>query len=302
MSAAGGATLSTSKCVSLIPMPRCVVAVVTCRQMPEPDPDQELLLSALRSNGIDVQLVAWDEPGVAWTDFDLAVIRSTWNYIQYLPDFLQWAHQTEQQTRLLNPARIVSSNADKRYLIDLAKSDVPTVPTTYWPSRSDVNLNDVMSQHDWTDVVVKPAVGAGSFLTERFTLADLDRGERFWSRAVGQRAMLVQPYLASVAEYGERCLVWIDGEFTHAVRKEPRMGDAEESVSAALAIAPEEQRLAERVLASTASDLLYGRVDLIRGSTGAPLVAEVELVEPSLFLRQSPSALSRLVDAISVRS
>ena len=105
-----------------------------------------------------------------------------------------------------------------------------------------------------------------------------------------------------MAEYGERCLIWIAGEFTHAVRKNPRLGDAEESVSDALTMSSDELRVAEQALAAVAHELLYGRVDLIRDSADEPLIAEIELIEPSLFLQQSPAALARLVAAISARS
>lgn len=279
-----------------------LVAIVTCMQLPEPDPDQDLLLSALSAAGVDARLVSWDDPTVNWADFQLAVIRSTWNYIQHLPKFIDWIQRAGQQTQLLNPAEVITANTHKRYLIDLADRGLPVVPTTCWPTGASVTLAEVMQQQGWDDVVVKPAVGAGSYLTQRFTAENPVPGREFWSKAIAQREMLVQPYLPAVAEYGERCLVWIDGDFTHAVRKEPRLGDDEESVSAALDIAPDERQLGQLALEVVAQDILYGRIDLIRGTDGDPLVAEIELIEPSLFLLQSPEALSRLVAAISARS
>jgi hypothetical protein len=112
---------------------------------------------------------------------------------------------------------------------------------------------------------------------------------------------MVQPYMASVEEYGERSLIWIDEELTHAVRKSPRLGDADESVSEALPIAHEERELAEAVIADIPHELLYARIDLIRDDRNQPLLAELELVEPSLFLQQEPTALRRLVRGIAQR-
>ena len=288
-------------CVSLIGMSAGSVAIVTCVSLPEPDPDQDLLLAALASAGVDAKLVAWDDPNVRWADFQLAVLRSTWNYIQDLPAFLDWIRHTSKLTQLLNPAEVVLANSHKRYLIELADRGLPVVPTSYWPKGADVSLAAVMAEQGWDDVVVKPAVGAGSYLTERFDVVTAAAGEQFWSRAIAQRELLVQPYLPSVAQYGERCLIWIAGEFTHAVRKNPRLGDAEESVSDALTMSSDELRVAEQALATVAHELLYGRVDLIRDSADEPLIAEIELIEPSLFLQQSPAALARLVAAISAR-
>ncbi|MBU6379453.1 MAG: hypothetical protein KJS95_13110, partial [Gammaproteobacteria bacterium] len=111
--------------------------------------------------------------------------------------------------------------------------------------------------------------------------------------------LLVQPYLDSVDDYGERALVWIDGEFTHAVRKTPRFAGGVESVSAALPITAAERAVGEAALAALAGgDLLYARVDVAPGADGSPVVMELELVEPSLFLLQHPPALQRLVDSI----
>ena len=42
-------------------------------------------------------------------------------------------------------------------------------------------------------------------------------------------------------------------------------------------------------------------IDLIRDEHDQPLLAELELVEPSLFLRQEPAALKRLVRGIAAR-
>ncbi len=278
------------------------IAVVTCVELPEPDHDEDLLMSALRAAGADAHLAAWDDPDIDWATFELAVIRSTWNYIDHLDDFLGWVRRTASATRLLNPEAVIRWNCHKAYLHGLAERGLPVVPTVFVPQGSELTLSQVMASRGWPDVVAKPAVGAGSYLTERVRLRDLPQREGFWRSLVSRREAMVQPYLSSVDGYGERALVWIDGEFTHAIRKDPRLGEAEESVSEALPIAKDERELGHQVLADTWDDLLYARVDLIRADDGAPLIAELELVEPSLFLLQSPAALDRLVTALLRRT
>jgi hypothetical protein len=159
-----------------------------------------------------------------------------------------------------------------------------------------------MAESGWDDVVAKPVVGASSFLTERITDPHTAAAQEFWRKLVSGRDAMVQPYLTSVEDYGERSVIWIDGELTHAIRKEPRLGDAEESVSPALPIAEDERELAFEIMADLPGDLLYARIDLIRDSSGRPLLAELELVEPSLFLLQSGTALDRLVGGIARRA
>lgn len=277
------------------------VAIVTCQVLPEPDVDEDLLMAALADAGLDAKLVAWDDESVRWSEFQIAVLRSPWNYIERLDDFLDWAVLAGTQTHLFNPVEVVHWNTHKGYLRDLAKRGVPVVPTAWLGVGEELDLADIMADRGWHDVVAKPVVGAGSFLTDRITDPTSAQAQAFWQQLCTDREVMVQPYLPSVEAYGERSLIWIDGELTHAIRKSPRLGDAAESVSEALPIAHVERELAESVIADIPQSLLYARIDLIRDDHDEPLLAELELVEPSLFLKQEPAALRRLVRGIAAR-
>lgn len=286
-------------------MKRLVIA--TCLALPEVDPDAPLLHDALVARGVEPVLRAWDDPSARFDDVDRCVIRSTWNY--WLPGnferFLSWVERTASTTRLSNPAPVVRWNLHKRYLVELASRGVPVVPTELCPRGDTRPLRDVMRALGAERAVIKPAVSAGSYQTMKVDEANLDEGERHLRLVVAGADVLVQPYVASVEGWGERALVWIDGELMHAVRKSPRFGGEHESVSPALAIEPDERALAERTLAQVAQltqtdePLLYARIDMARDDQGAPRLMELELVEPSLFLRQSPAALARLADAMA---
>lgn len=272
--------------------------IATCRPLPEPDVDEDILLDALRAHGIAARTAAWNDPAEAWDERVPTVIRSTWDYIHHHLAFVAWVERAERAAPLWNPAHIVRGNLHKRYLLDLERSGVPIVPTVVLERGSRTTLVDLERERGWNDVVVKPAVGAGSFATERYTAEKFDDGEAHLRLQLAQRDVLVQPYERSVEGHGERALVWIDGAFTHAVRKTPRFSGNDESVSAAVAIEPAEKALAEKVLAPIAKELLYARVDIAPGLDGRPCLMELELVEPSLFLRQHPPAVERLVDAL----
>lgn len=275
------------------------IAIVTCQRMPEPDPDEEVLLGALADAGVAAQLVPWDDPAVRWDGFDAAVLRSPWNYIERLDAFLEWAGEVDSLTALWNPLAVLRWNTHKGYLATLGEQGVPVVPTVWLAEGEAAELGQIMKDQGWSDVVAKPVVGAGSFLTDRITDPTTAEAEEFWRRLCANGEVMVQPYLRSVEEYGERSLIWIDGELTHAVRKSPRLGDDPENVSDALPIAADERALAEEIMADISQKLLYARIDLIRDDAGSPLLAELELVEPSLFLAQAPHALARFVSAIS---
>lgn len=279
------------------------VAIATCREMPEPDLDQEPLLEALAGAGIDAELLAWDDPAADPGAFDACILRSTWNYHEQPQQFLDWAEETSRRTRLLNPLDVVQWNVHKRYLLELESRGVPIVPTALVSRGSRIRLGELMEARGWEDVVVKPAISAGSFCTRRFRATEVDSGkpdggELFLRELVADMDALVQRFEPSVADGGERALVWIDGEFTHAVTKEPRFVGDEEQVSASQLLGEEERALAEALIEPWSERLFYGRVDLISGPDGRPLLSELEFLEPSLFLLQEPRALQRLVESI----
>ena len=270
------------------------IALATCRNIPEPDVDEPLMLDAFAKAGAEAKLLAWDEPSAPFEDYDLVILRSTWNYFEHLPEFLAWVDRTRG---LRNPREIVRWNAVKTYLRDLEARGIDVVPTKFVTKGENARLADVA----WKDVVVKPVVSAGSFCTERFDHDD-PRGQIFLDGLSRERDVMIQKWMPAVNDYGERSLVWIAGEITHAIRKSPRFAGGVESVSGEMPIAPEERAFAERVIAaSAAKDLLYGRVDIIRDDDGILRVMELELVEPSLFFAFQPGAADRFVAGLRRR-
>lgn len=273
--------------------------IATCRPLPEPDPDEVLLLAALASVGIEATMDDWRDGG-RWQDAAPTVVRSTWDYIHHLDAFRDWVKQTAAAGPLWNPADVLLDNLDKRYLFDLAARGVPVVSTLLLERGRPADVAARAGERGWEKVVIKPAVGAGSFETHRVA-AGSPEAAAICGRLLADRDVLVQPYLSSVDGYGERALVWIDGEFTHAVRKTPRFAADAEQVSEALPITAAERAVGTAALAPVHDRLLYARVDVAPGPTGDPVVMELELVEPSLFLLQSPPALERLVAGIRRR-
>lgn len=279
------------------------IALATCVTLPEVDVDAPLLHDALVARGAEVELLAWDDPAARF-DADACVVRSTWNY--WLPGsharFLAWIERTAKATRLYNPARVLAWNLHKRYLVELERRGVPVVPTVLLPRGERRSLDDVMRALGSEKVVIKPAVSAGSYRTRMVERRDLADGEAHLRALCDDGDALVQPYVASVEGWGERSLVCIDGQLMHAVRKNPRFGGEHESVSAALPIEDDERALAERALSRVDEPLLYARIDMARDDRGQPMLMELELCEPSLFLAQNPAALARFADAIVSRA
>ncbi len=284
-----------------------LVALVGCLEHLQADEDAPLLRDAVAGLGLDARLVAWDDPSVNWTAFDLVVVRGTWDYIRRPETFLAWVEAVAGHAPLANPAAVIEWNHDKRYLADLAAAGLPTVPTTWAPAGQPV---DAVAWPD-AEVVVKPVVSGGGKDTARYA-----RGER--AQAVAHivrlhddgRTVMVQEYQPAVDREGELAMVYVGGTFSHAIRKgallRPGAGVVDrlweqEQLAAA------EPTAAQRAAAdATGAELVrrfgaaptYSRVDLVTGPAG-PLILEVELIDPDLFLRLVPGSGARLARAIA---
>jgi len=277
------------------------VLLATCRELPEPDPDDRLLLLALERRGITARYAAWDDPLEPW-NADLIVLRSTWNYYLNPRPFLEWAEWAGRRAPLLNPLDVIFWNHDKRYLLELEHLGVPIVPTVRIECGQPASLDRLMQSKGWGDVVVKPAISAASYRTRRFGSESVANGNEHLGQLLADGDVLVQEYMPAVEHHGERSLVWIDGAFTHAVRKAPRLSGGMEDASEMVPISPDETRLGGAALAAFApGKLLYARVDVVPDPSGRLRIMELELIEPSLFFRQFPPALERFAEAIRAR-
>jgi len=266
--------------------------VATCVTLPEPDVDEAPLASALAAGGFDAQLLAWDDPAADWDAPLPTIIRSTWNYALDVERFLAWIDRAAASGPLFNPPDVIGGNLHKRYLLELAARGVPVVPTTLVERGETCELPT-------TRIVIKPEVGAGSLGAKVFAPGDAAARAHLASlTATG--AALVQPYVASVDDYGERSIVMIDGELSHAIRKSPRFAGDSERIDGPFPIAEDEHAVAVAAL-SPYGDLLYARVDLARDEAGQPMVMELELVEPSLFFNRGPGSAMRYVAGLRRR-
>lgn len=288
-------------------MIRGPIALVTCREALGLDTDMPLLVAALDRLDIENTVVPWDDD-VEWSAFGFVVLRSTWDYHRRYDEFMTWVHKVSAQTRMANSADIITWNTDKRYLADLAAEGLPVVSTMFVARGEGVDHAVVEALLAQGDVVVKPTISAGSNDTERHHNIDHVIRHVEVLHATNRTAM-VQPYLADVETSFETGLVYIDGEFSHAFSKGPMLRDpkimaeglyAEERIAARTASAAE-RSLGDRVLTTLAARFgrpLYTRVDLLPAADG-PVIIEVEMTEPSLYVHLGDDAADRLATAIA---
>ncbi len=288
------------------------VALVTAREARGLDEDLPPLEAAMHAAGIRTRVVDWDDPAVDWAAFDFALVRSTWDYTDRLREFLVWVDSAATLTHLLNPPAVIRWNTDKHYLADLARAGVPVVSSTFIePGESAEHaIAAFLASHDCAEFVVKPAVSAGSRDTQRHVRSRIAPAIAQAERLLdGGRSVLLQPYLDSVDRDGETALMCFAGRFSHAIRKGALLPPGSTAAPAIGLFAPEkirartpgadELRVAEQVLRAIPFPVpLYARVDLIRDGSGAPVLLELELTEPSLFFAHASGSAERFTAAL----
>jgi glutathione synthase/RimK-type ligase-like ATP-grasp enzyme len=286
------------------------VAIASCTALPPQFTDDLRIAEALAERGVSATRIPWDDPSTTWSAFDAVVIRSTWDYASRREEFLRWCDSVAPS--LHNCAALVHWSSDKRYLADLATVGVPAVETEFVAPGEGISLAG--------EVVIKPTVSAGGRDSGRFGTAAHDLARRLIGEihASGRTAM-VQPYHPTVDSVGETAVLCIDGEPVHALRKravlrpdevapvrDDALGAAEVMYDPGLVTADladeDELDLATRVVAEVRRRFdylpLYARVDMIRDRDGAPIVLELEAVEPNFYLDQVPATTAIVAEAI----
>ena len=289
--------------MSVAPASRGSVALVTCAAHPELSADDRLLLPALSAVGYEPVARRWDEPDEPWARHAAVVVRSCWDYHHRAAEFHLWLDRLEETgARVFNPVPILRWNADKRYLRDLAAAGIEVVPTAWVEEREESSLATLAGARGWRRVVVKPSVSATAFQTWRTGSQVTDDDEQRFRRLTGERPALVQPYLPEI-ESGELSLVFLGGQYSHAVLKRPRPGDFRVQTDFGGTVEPVRADphvvdTAARVLRAAPGETLYARVDLCLVA-GRVQLMELELLEPALFFASEPAAAARFAEALA---
>lgn len=280
------------------------ILLATCSSRPDLTASDAVLASALRSRGAEVRVAPWDQVSPATIDAATVCLRSTWDYHCRPDEFRRWITSLQAAgVSLWNPAETVLANMDKRYLAGLAEAGIAIPPTVWLEPGADVDPAALLREAGWDRGVLKPRISAtahGTLLVSRDSSvepADL--------APVSAAGGLLQRFVPEVVEGGEVSLVFIAGTCSHAVRKRPRAGDFRVQhdfggTASREAVDPALVRFGRRALEASGLAWLYARVDVVE-TTDGPLLMELELIEPDLFLDQAPEAAERLAEGLVER-
>jgi glutathione synthase/RimK-type ligase-like ATP-grasp enzyme len=275
------------------------ILLLTAENLPHEDLETTAVADSLTDLGVQSEIVVWTEPPLG--PADLVVIRTTWGYTTRLEEFLSVLGGLDAV--LTNPLEVVRWNCHKGYLAQLADSGVPVLPTVVVPA-SDERRGPHLPDFGTPEVIVKPAVSAGGFGIGRFPSRSVAAGAHL-AEILTTGDALVQPFEPEIRS-GERSLIHLGGAFSHAVRKTPADGDFRVQARYGGFIAPHSPSPAERVVADAAlasvpggpAALSYARVDLV-GTPDRPVVMELELIEPELFLTRAPGSADRFARVLA---
>jgi glutathione synthase/RimK-type ligase-like ATP-grasp enzyme len=294
------------------------VAVLKCQKLPSfvtweiPNvedlfADDRMLIAELAERGVEAESVVWGDSSVDWDRFDVALIRSTWDYIDERKRFLSVLAEIEESScQLFNPLEAVRWNSDKSYLFDLRDWQVPIVPTHLASTVAPAILQDEIVRQGWRSAVLKPRIGVGAAGVCRVPSQELARTIEQRTAQRPHQELLVQPLIESVVSEGEWSFIYIDGELSHVLLKKPAPGDYRAHGIYGCTIERVEPRRddllqVEAMLERLPFDLLYVRLDLVRIEDHLAIM-ELELVEPILYFNLASQGVSRLVNAILSRA
>ena len=298
--------------------PALDIVFVTYGDLKQGDPDDLDALEILRKRGYNCSVADWRESTFPFQSSRLVVLRSTWDYHLHHSEFMAWLKSLASHSILKNSWELVQWNSDKRYLRDLSARGIDCVPTYYIEEGAEQVTRSALAEilaslsgsspasstaSSASKVVVKPSIGLSTFGVKKFdlsTAAGQDAALEHINQLARDYCVMVQPFLAEVENYGERALAFIDGEFSHAIRKTAfqHLAVAGEAGEAMVPASADEIAFGYKTLAALSEKPLYARVDIIPDANGALRLLELELIEPSLFLKLAEGASAKMADAV----
>ncbi len=263
-----------------------------------------LTFEPLAQLGWHAEEIPWNRNDVRWDEFDVVVIRSPWDYQNDPDDFLRVLTEIDASSaRLENPLDIVRWNLQKTYLNDLQERGVAIVPTVWLCGLDNQKIADLYRTFNVDEIIVKPVIGANADDTFRLAKDQQPEQARAAVATFQDRPLMAQPFLHAIVDEGEYSLFYLGGEYSHCIRKVPKVGDfrvQEEHgglISSAIADA-ELLTAGQKAIDAIGQQLLYARVDLVRLPSEQPVLMELELIEPSLYFPFGPQSLERFAAAL----
>ena len=276
----------------------------------QPSDREDLVVDCLVERGVHVICCDWEDASVNWAQYDLVMPRSVWNYMKphKTNKFRQWLNTLDdQQANVMNSTKVIRWNMDKHYLRDLRNRGAPAPLSVYIDCEGDRrSLVDLMEDHGWVDVFVRPCVAADSFWSLRVHLdteKQDSKGQEMidYLLNVHHKDVVIQKYVTDIVEKGEWCLMFFNKRYSHAVNRISVDGGSQGFLhgfdTRQMPVPENVKEVAREVMAAVQEPILYARVDMMEDGSDVTLV-ELEVIEPSLFLGHDSNAPEKFAEAI----
>ncbi len=293
------------------------VAILRCEKLPsfvnwavpnlnELFEEDNLLFHGFKAQGFQARPMVWNRPNIDWDQFDIALIRSTWDYLDEQERFLHVLSQIEASScRLFNPLAAVRWNIDKRYLFDLEKWGVPIIPTYLASNVETDTLHRLFVDKQVQTVILKPTIGLGGSHSHRVPLDGLNNTLTTLKASQPHHEYLIQPFIEGIVTEGEWSFIYFNRQLSHVLLKKPAPNDYRVqgiyggTVQSANPLLHDLLQ-AEAVIDKVPFDILYSRLDFVRVGNHLSVI-EIELIEPIFCFNLVPESIVRLVNATRVK-
>lgn len=265
--------------------------------------EDDYLIDYLQGKGMKLEKAIWNNPNVDWEKYDLAIIKSPWDYFNLIDDFYQWLANLEaKNVKVLNPIATLKWNADKHYLQDIENAGLNIAKCSFLDKGHVVDLNHCFQELNTEKLIVKPAVSGGSKNTFKVTSENVEKVNLLLNELLLEESFILQPFIKEIEEEGEWSFLFFGGKFSHALLKKAKTGDFRVQHVFGGTIHPQEPRealiaTAQRYVDQFAKNCLYARVDGVMVN-GEFLLMELELIEPYLFLDTKKESLANYYQAL----
>lgn len=283
------------------------IALVTCRSLgnytANADSEDDRLFNFLKNKGYQISFQIWDDETVNWSAFDVAIVKSPWDYFDKIEAFYSWLHKIDQAgCQVLNPVETIRWNTDKIYFKDLQEQDVEVVPTCWLEQNGRFNASEIFEHLGTDKIIVKPRVSGGAKNTFAIHSAEADNYAAKMNELLKNEPFLAQPFLEEIKTKGEWSFLFFGGKYSHTVLKIAKPGDFRVQHFLGGSVhtpSPPDALLetAQQIVNRFAADCLYARVDGVE-INGKLVLMELELIEPFLFLSTNEGAIERYHEAL----
>lgn len=196
------------------------------------------------------------------------------------------------ETVVMNNPEAMGENFDKKYLLFLQENQIPVIPTRDVSELEYLDVNDFRFK-GYSNTVVKP-----KFFGERSNgIIEVSKEpfskESFKSyKGAYGNGILAQPFVEGIVKFGERSLIFVGDNFSHAIYRHRDIWNMGTAGALAPEIKPKEEelRIAEDILSVWPSKYHVTRFDFITDGAKS-MISEVEMINPNIWLGSGISSV-----------